>query len=92
MKYFNSEVVLKISQQLLKIDETIPLHFQHSWFMSFCFTFKAFDPLVIKKKIRVNVICPPFVDTPLVNGGLVPESRYQEGFNDMLQSMKPYIQ
>ncbi|XP_072022996.1 15-hydroxyprostaglandin dehydrogenase [NAD(+)]-like isoform X1 [Amphiura filiformis] len=50
-----------------------------------------FDPLVVKKKLRVNVLCPPCTDTPLVNGGLVPEPRYQKGCDDLFGGLRPYM-
>ncbi|XP_072015329.1 15-hydroxyprostaglandin dehydrogenase [NAD(+)]-like [Amphiura filiformis] len=43
----------------------------------------TFDPLVVKKKIRVNVICPCRVETPLL-GNLVTEKQYQEILDTLL--------
>ncbi|XP_072022998.1 15-hydroxyprostaglandin dehydrogenase [NAD(+)]-like [Amphiura filiformis] len=41
----------------------------------------TFDPVVIKKKLRVNMLCPPTTDTPLTKtiGAMKPEPRYQKG-------------
>ncbi|XP_072019176.1 15-hydroxyprostaglandin dehydrogenase [NAD(+)]-like [Amphiura filiformis] len=51
----------------------------------------TFDPVAIKKKLRVNMLCPGVIDTPLTNGAIKPEPRYQKGTDDMFDQNKPYM-
>ncbi|XP_072023077.1 15-hydroxyprostaglandin dehydrogenase [NAD(+)]-like isoform X1 [Amphiura filiformis] len=73
----------------LSLHPAMPVYATTKWaIIGFTRQIATFDPVVVKKKIRVNVICPHGVYTPLLTN-LKVEKEYQPLFTNFLAEKNP---